>query len=153
MAFSWLSSSVTTLWHPAVVVTLLWINLFKALFLAWRRFVLTQWSQSHPLFRLNGKNRLPVSWRYPPPILACTHSSMRSPLLTTLSVSHPSHSNPSLPFLPSSSHSLAPLPFPLSPSLPLPFSHSFIPRLLPFAVKVALPHAESHVVPDWRKVT
>ena len=102
-----------------------WISLFRALFPTWRRSVLTQWSQSHPLFQLNGKNRLPVSWRWPPPTLTCTHSSMRSPLLTHLTPTPPSHfCLPHLSLSPSSSFTLSP-PFPPSLSLPHPSLTAF----------------------------
>lgn len=93
----------------------------------WRRFVLTHWSQSHPLFRLNGKNRLPVSWT--PPSHACTHThsllhaptQVCTPLFATL---FPSLTNvtltPSLTNLMSSSH---------SPPSSFPLSHSSFPSL------------------------
>lgn len=116
-----LSASLTTLWHLAVVVTLLWISLFKALFPTWRRSILTQWSQSHPLFRLNGKNRLPVSWRYPPPPFSHAPTQPYTPLCSPLS---PSLTHLILTLLPPISAfliSLFPLlPLSLSPSLSLP---------------------------------
>lgn len=142
-----LSSSLTAQWHPAVIVALLRIGLWKALVTARRRSVLTHWRQLHPLFQLNGKNRLPVSWRHP---LSHFHMhTLKQALPTAPSVSHPSHSNPSL---------LSLLPF-FSPSFSIHFSpspslvRSLTPLSVPIAVTVVLPHAESHMAPDWRKVT